>query len=119
MLRDGQRPLAHRFCNGERYEPNADLVTTQWAGVFELDNPLGTFYPDLAQAGALVLSEGSNSVVGGCGRVKITADGNTITVPGAWVNVGTDSIDTTAAAVNLIIVLKVSTTEINYVCKNL
>ncbi len=117
MLNNNQRPLAMRFANGERYEPNADAPNAVFTGEFELDNPLGTFYPDFVQAGALVLSEGANAIIGGCGYVKITADGNAITVPGTWVNVGTDAIDTTAAAENVLMVLKVAGGTINYVNK--
>ena len=111
-LQNGLRPLAHRFNNGEYYEPNCSSQGA-FSGAFALDNIIGGFYDDLAQAGALVLSEGANSVLGGCDQVKITADGNTITVPGAWRNLGSTAISTTVGAVNVITVIKAKS-EIQY-----
>lgn len=87
-----------------------------FAGVFMLNNPLGCFWQPLNQSGALVLSESAYSEVGGCDNVRIVADGNTITVPGAWVNMGTDSISTSAAAINDITVIK-KTDRIEYIVK--
>jgi len=90
--------------------------SNQFTGEFILNNPLGCFWVPLAQAGALVLSESAYSEVGGCDNVRITADGNTITVPGAWVNMGTDSISEVAAAINDITVIK-KADRIEYIVK--
>lgn len=126
MADDSKRPLFQRSRStreavnmkasegGKRF--NTGLQASVFTGEAALNNPLGTYWPDLAQSGALVLSEGTDAEVGGCDQVKITADGSGITVPGAWVNVGTDEIDTTAAAVNRLIIVKTQT-EIQYVNK--
>lgn len=88
-------------------------------GQFRLDNPLGSFWNDYTQSGALVLSAHNDGVIGGGDRVRIIADGNTITLSSnyTWVNIGTDSISTTLNAINIIYVVKVSATELNYTVK--
>lgn len=73
-------------------------------------------WPDLVQTGAITFSEGPNAVVGGCDRIKITANGSAINVPGGWVNVGSAPISTTNGDVNRIIVTK-SASEIQYAVK--
>lgn len=90
-----------------------------FTGQFRLSDPVGIFWADYTQSGALVLSAANDGIVGCGDRVKIIADGNTITFSDnyTWINVGTDSIDTTATAVNIVLVWKVSATELNYVVK--
>ena len=61
-------------------------------------------------------TESSYSEIGGCDNVRITANGDAITVPGGWVNMGSDSIDTTAAAVNDITVIK-KADRVEYIVK--
>lgn len=124
MGNEARRPLFRRFQNREAYNPassnggkrvlGGEDNTNNFAGEFALNNPLGTYWNNKVQAGALALSEGSDSEVGGFDRVKITADGSGITVPGAWVNIGAGAIDTTNGAVNIIRVWKVANSEVNY-----
>jgi hypothetical protein len=111
-------PLERIHPDGSRYNPASNIPDSQeFDGEFALTNPLGHLYPDHIQTGALALSESDNAQPGGCARVKIIANGDAITVPGSWVNVGTDAIDTTVTVENILFVLKVSATEVNYVCK--
>jgi hypothetical protein len=90
-----------------------------FSGQFRLDNVVGTFWNDYTQTGALELSARNDGEIGCGDRVKITANGSAITFSSnyTWTNVGTDSISAVAAAVNTILVWKVSPTELNYVVK--
>lgn len=125
--KDSNRPLFHRFQNREAINFKASVGkklldgndVAVFAGELALNNPLGTFWPDYAQTGALELTVGEDAEIGGCDRVKITANGSAITLSGlyTWKNIGSTAIDTTAAAVNVIMVLMVSTTEMNYTVK--
>lgn len=126
-MSDFLRPLFDRFQGGainhratsanSHKDPRTGAnFTGIFTGEFILNNPLGCFWAPLAQSGALVLSESAYSEVGGCDNVRITADGNTITVPGAWVNMGTDSVSTVAAAINDITVIK-KADRIEYIVK--
>lgn len=85
-------------------------------GTFALDKLGGNFYNDLAQSGALTLAVGGSAIVGGGDCVKITANGSAITVPGAWINVGGDSISIVNGAINRITVMK-TVSEIWYTVK--
>lgn len=125
---DTHHPLRTRLINRETVNPSptkanshkdADTGVTftgVFAGVFLLTNPLGTVWNDLVQSGALALSENANAIVGGCDTVQITSDGSAITVPGTWKNIGSDSIGTTAADVNIITVFKAAS-KIEYTVK--
>lgn len=125
--RESNRPLFHRFQNREainfRSSVGKQLLdhndVSVFAGELALNNPLGTFWPDFAQAGALELTVGEDAEIGGCDRVKITADGNAITLSGSytWTNIGADSIDSAVGQVNVLVILMVSLTEINYTVK--
>jgi hypothetical protein len=111
-------PLEIIHANGARYNPAANIPSAlEFDGEFALTNPLGHLYPDHEQAGDLELIGSDNAQPGGCARVRIIASGDAITVPASWVNVGTDEIDTTAGAENILFVLQVSDTEVNYACK--
>lgn len=88
-----------------------------FTGVFELSNPFGTFWDNYTQVGALALSVGGYAVIGGCDRVKITSDGNAITVPSNWVNIGTDSITTTVGTVNIIYAVQAADGQVDYAVK--
>jgi len=106
-----------RLSNGDTIEPfcspNGKYVPPDevgqsvpvFAGELALNNPIGTIWPDYVQAGALAISVGNDAQPGGCDSLRITADGNTITLDAAltWVNIGSDSIGTTAADVNELI----------------
>jgi len=116
-MSDFLRPLFDRFQGGavnhrassanSHQDPRTGAkFTGTFTGEFILNNPLGCYWNDLAQAGALALTESAYSEVGGCDYVKITADGNAITVPGGWTLIGSTAIDTTAAAVNHIFITK-------------
>lgn len=104
-----------RKINGEVAQGEATIE--DFDGVFKLDNTTpGRSYNPLVQTGAIALSEGPNAQVGAVDTVKITANGSAITVPGAWVNVGTDSITITNGTVNRIMVCKL-VDEIQYKVK--
>lgn len=102
--------------NSHQDDATGAPFTAIFAGTFLLTNPLGTLWNDLAQSGALVFSENANALVGGVDQVKIIADGNTITVPGAWKNVGNDEITISAGTINRMMVLKTAS-EIHYIVK--
>lgn len=126
-IRESLRPLFHRFQNREAVNfrasegkrLNNNVNTPAFAGELALNNPLGTYWPNFAQAGALVITVGEDAEVGGNDRVKITADGNTITLDPAytWKNIGSDSIGVVAGNVNILMVNMVSATEIEYAVK--
>jgi len=97
-------------------EPKTRIPSNSFGGEFMLNNAEGVFWKPLAQTGAIALTESAYSEVGGCDNVRITADGNAITVPGAWVNMGTDSISAVAAAINDITVIK-KADRIEYIVK--
>lgn len=125
--RESNRPLFHRFQNREainfRSSIGKQLLDNNnvavFAGELALNNPLGTFWPDLAQAGAIAITVGEDAEIGGCDRVKITANGDAITLDGGytWNNIGTDAISIVNNDINIIICLMVSATEINYCVK--
>lgn len=76
-----------------------------FSGAFALSNATrGGEYTPLAQSGALTLSVGASAVTGGVDSVKITSNGSAITVPGGWINIGSDSISVVNGAVNRIMV---------------
>lgn len=102
--------------NSHKDPRNGANFTGIFTGEFILNNPLGCFWEPLTQTGAIALSESSYSEIGGCDNVRITANGSAITVPGSWVNMGTDSISTTAAAINDITVIK-KADRIEYIVK--
>lgn len=100
----------------------AELIGTRpggFTGQFRLSDPVGTFWNDYTQAGALLLTARNDGIVGGGDRIRITADGNAITLSTnyTWVNVGTDAISAVLNAINVMLVWKVSETELNYVVK--
>lgn len=113
-----KNPLYRRLQNREVVNPSATFAnshvddstgapfTAVFSGEFLLTNPLGTFWNPLTQTGAIVLSASADAKIGGCDNVRITANGNSITVPVEWVNVGADSIDTTNGVVNDITIIK-------------
>lgn len=125
--RESNRPLFHRLANreainfkaseGKRINDGNNALV--FAGELALNNPLGTFWPDYVQAGALALMVGEDAEIGGCDLIKITADGNAITLDPAytWKNIGSDSISVVVAAINILLILKVNNTEINYTVK--
>lgn len=90
-----------------------------FTGQFRLTDPIGTFWNDYTQTGALQLTAANDGVIGGGDRIRITADGSAITFSSnyTWVNVGTDAVSTTLNDVNVMLVWKVSDTELNYVVK--
>jgi hypothetical protein len=104
-----------RKINGEYTYPDATIPIPAFSGAFALNNTVGTYWPAIAQSGAMVLTIGSEAEVGAFERVKITADGSGITLSGAvtWINVA-GAIDDSLGAVNIIEVRKVSATEIEY-----
>ncbi len=87
-----------------------------FSGVFALNQKGGNFYNDLVQTGVITLSEGPSASVGNSDCVKITANGATISVPGAWVKLSYDSISSTNNDINRIIVTK-TVSEIWYTVK--
>lgn len=121
--RESNRPLFHRFANreainfksseGKRLRDGNNILV--FAGELALNNPLGTFWPDYVQAGALVLMVGEDAEIGGYDRVKISADGNTIDLDPsfAWISTG-GAIDPSPGATNIIQCKMVSSTEIEY-----
>lgn len=123
-----QNPLFTRLADRSAVNPkptsqgsHIDETTNQsftaiFTGEFLLTNPLGTIWNDLVQTGALVLSVSTHAIVGGVDEIKITANGSAITVPGSWVNIGSDNISIVASDVNRIMVTK-SASEIQYVVK--
>lgn len=88
-------------------------------GQFRLENVVGTFWSDYIQTGPLQLNAANDGIIGGGDRLKLIANGSSITFSPnyTWINVGTDSISEVASAINLIYVWKVSSTELNYVVK--
>ena len=85
--------------------PTAAIDRGTFSGEFALSNAVrGGEYTPLTQTGALTLSAGVNAVNGGIDTVKITANGSAITVPGGWINIGSDSISVVNGAVNRIMV---------------
>lgn len=88
-------------------------------GSFILTDPVGTFWNDYTQTGALQLSANNNGIIGGGDRVRILANGSAITLSSnyTWVNVGTDEISAVNGNTNILLVWKVSETELNYVVK--
>lgn len=125
--RESNRPLYHRFLNKEAVNFRASVGKTlndgsnvaAFAGELALNNPLGTYWPDYAQTGALELTVGEDAEVGGCDRVKITANGSGITFAAShtWKNIGSQALDTSNGAVNVLMLLMVSNSEINYSVK--
>lgn len=98
------------FCspNGKYTSPDQIQLggsVQTFAGTLAMNNPIGTVWPNFAQSGALTITVDEDAVVGGTDSLRITADGNTITLDAAftWVNVGSDSIGTTAGNVNELI----------------
>ena len=75
-----------------------------FSGEFALTSAIGGEYTPLTQTGALTLSIGAGAVNGGIDSAKITANGSAITVPGSWINVGSDTISIVNGAVNRIVV---------------
>lgn len=88
-----------------------------FTGVFALNNPYGMFWNDHAQTAAITFSVGGAPVIGGCDRVKITANGSAITVPPNWVNIGTDVIDTTNGKINIIYAIQAPSGQVDYSVK--
>lgn len=88
-----------------------------FTGVFNLNNPYGMFWNDYTQIGALTFTVGGAPIIGGCDRVKITANGSAITVPSNWVNIGTDAIDTTNGAINILYAVQAPSGQVDYVVK--
>ena len=125
---DLMRPLFRRLLNrevvlftatkaGSHLDPRTgNPFTGIFAGEFLLNSELGTIWNDLTQTGALTLSESPWSQVGGIDEVKITANGSGITVPGSWINVGSDAIDPANGKINRLMVKKTAS-EIQYVVK--
>jgi len=105
-------------------KPISTAVSTTYSpvqyGTFSGEFPLTSIgngvFDNLTQAGSLTLSVGVSALVGVSDYVKITANGSAITVPDAWINVGSDSISTTNGAINRIIVTT-TTNEIWYTVK--
>ena len=93
---------------------SADAGT--FTGAFALSSTTPQYYDDYTQSGALTLSIGGSSVLGGIAKVKITANGSTIDGFASWKNLGGDTITNTNGAVNYIIVNKTKT-EIHYTVK--
>jgi hypothetical protein len=107
-----------RLLTGQTYEPYCSTgkqvspdqpqfkpERTNFNGNLALNNPIGTIWPNYAQAGALQISVDTDAVLGGCDNLRIVADGNAITLNPAftWVNIGSDNIGTTLADVNELI----------------
>ena len=97
--------------NGATWNALIEAIPTEaiergiFSGEFALSNAVrGGEYTPLTQTGALTLSAGVNAVNGGIDTVKITANGSAITVPGGWINIGSDSISVVNGAVNRIMV---------------
>lgn len=88
-----------------------------FTGEFVLNNPFGTFWLDYTQTGNLVFTVSANAQIGGADRIKLTANGGTITLPSNWVNVGSTAISTTPGDVNRLVVMKVADNEVNYSVK--
>lgn len=110
-----QNPMAS--AGGKRVNKAVSSEDTNvFTGEFALNNPMGTYWTDHEQDAELELSAGADAEVGGIDYVKITANGDGITVPGAWKNQGTVEIDETDTAVNHIYVNK-TMSEITYVVK--
>lgn len=109
--------LFKRLSNGDVIEPfcspNGKYVPPDEVGQsvstftneLALNNPIGTIWPNVNQSGALEITVGNDAMPGGCDSVRIVADGNAITLDAdfTWVNIGSDSIGTTAADVNELI----------------
>jgi hypothetical protein len=75
------------------------IDTSNFTGALNLGNHAGTLYKDHAQTGAITLV-GSGGSPGGWAFIKITANGDAINVPVAWIKYGGDDISIVAAAVN-------------------
>ncbi len=75
-----------------------------FSGAFALTSGIGGEYTPLTQTGALTFSVGGSAVNGGIDSVKITANGSAITVPGGWINIGSDTISIVNGAINRIMV---------------
>lgn len=87
-----------------------------FTNTFNLTSTVGTYYTDLTQTGAITLVIGGGAVVGAVDYLKLTANGNTITIPAGAINLGSDTISTTSGAVNRIFFTK-TPTEILYTVK--
>ena len=101
------------------YATPAASTTNTFTGTLALDCVGGTYWPDLAQTGAITITPGVDSKVGGIDRVKITANGSAITLDAAytWKNLGSDEISTTLNDVMILIVNKVGDTYLEYTVK--
>lgn len=90
-----------------------------FTGQFRLSNPVGVFWNDYVQTAALEFTAANDGIIGGGDRLKLTANGDAITFSSnyTWTNIGTDAISIVASDINIILVWKVSQTELNYVVK--
>lgn len=91
--------------NGKRqspFTPQRGPSRAVFNGELALNNPIGTIWPNYNQSGALEITVDDDAEPGGCDCIRIIANGDAITLDSAftWVNVGSDSIGTTAADVN-------------------
>ena len=107
-----------RQVNGTYVYPDASKEL-DFSGSFDLDHTAGIYYNDYTQTDDVELSISEASVVGGNARVKIIANGDAITLDNAytWTNVGSEEISTVAADENILMVNRVSATEIEYAVK--
>lgn len=125
----GKPAIVFRTATGERFQPCASqngkriegqlVDTPTFNGTLCFNNPLGTYWDDYNQSGALVITVGEDAEVGGCDRVKVIADGNTITLDPAysWKNIGADAIGEMAGDTNIFWFIRISPTEIEYSVK--
>lgn len=107
-LQNGE--IIEPFCspNGKYTSPSQIQLggsNSTFAGTLALNNPIGTIWPNYNQSGALEITVDEDAVPGGSDSIRIVADGNAITLDAdfTWVNIGSDSIGTTAADVNELI----------------
>lgn len=104
--REARKPVRGELDLSNVIDSSSPVSKTGFDGEFSLSSVLGTYWEEITQSAALVLSEGPSSILGGTDLIKITANGDTITVPGEWINVGSASISTVDGDINRIIVTK-------------
>lgn len=116
-----------KFVSPDQVNKGANRVT--FNGFLAMNNPIGTVWPDYAQSAELTISLDDDAIPGGTDSIRITANGDAITLDPAftWVNMANDEISNTDGAVNELIFFakflnynnqgNVSSGTILYTCK--
>ncbi|WKZ60807.1 MAG: hypothetical protein QY309_04835 [Cyclobacteriaceae bacterium] len=92
-----------KFVSPDQVNKGSNRVT--FNGSLAMNNPIGTVWPDYVQDDNLTITIDGDAIPGGTDSVRITANGDTITLDPAytWVNMANDEISNTDGAVNELI----------------